>query len=88
MEADSSNFAVRAVLSQEQEGKWWPIVYMSKSLNRVEHNYDIHNKELLAIIKALEECSQYLKDTEHRFEILTDHKNLEYFQTTWRLNRR
>ena len=55
MEADSSDFAVGVVLSQEQEGRWWPIAYMSKSLNEVERNYDIHDKELLAIIVALAE---------------------------------
>ena len=61
---------------------------MSKSLNEVERNYDIYDKELLAIIRALDEWSQYLKGAKHRFEILTDHKNLEYFQTAKKLNRR
>ena len=88
VEADSSDFATGAVLSQEQEGKWWPIAYMSKSLNSVERNYDIYDKELLAIVRALDEWSQYLRGTPQRFEILTDHKNLQYFQTQCKLNRR
>lgn len=88
MEADSSDFATGAILSQEQEGKWWPIAYQSKALSEVEHNYEIHDKELLAIIRALEEWSQYLKGALHKVEVLTDHKNLLYFQTAKNLNRR
>ena len=61
VEADSSNFATGAILSQEQEGKWWPIAYMSRSLNAVERNYDMYDKELLAIVQALDEWSQYLR---------------------------
>ena len=61
---------------------------MSKSLNSVERNYDIYDKELLAIVRALDEWSQYLRGTPQRFEILTDHKNLQYFQTQRKLNRR
>ena len=57
VEADSSNYATGAVLSQMgNDGKWHPVAYLSKSLNSVERNYEIHNKELLAIIRALEEC--------------------------------
>ena len=65
VEADSSDFAMGAILSQEQEGKWWPITYQSKALSKVECNYEIHDKELLAIIQALEEWSQYLKGALH-----------------------
>ncbi len=88
LEADSSDYAIGAVLSQEQEGTWYPIAYMSKSLNDVERNYPIHDKELLAIIRALEEWRHYLEGANHQFEILTDHKNLEYFKTARNLNRR
>ena len=88
VEADSSDYATGAVLSQEQEGVWYPIAYMSRSLNEVERNYPIYDKELLAVIRALEEWRHYLEGAMHRFEILTDHKNLEYFQTARKLNRR
>ena len=58
-EANSSDAATRAVLSQqtspENGGKWHPIAFFSKSLSPVEQNYEIHNKEMLAIIQALEE---------------------------------
>ena len=89
LEADSSDYASGAVLSQESEdGKWHPVAFLSKSLNEVERNYDIHDKELLAIIRALEEWRHYLEGTKHKFEIWTDHKNLEYFMTAKKLNRR
>ena len=89
LEADSSDYASGAVLSQEgEDGKWHPVAFLSKSLNAVERNYDIHDKELLAIIRALEEWRHYLEGTKHKFEIWTDHKNLEYFMTAKKLNRR
>ena len=52
IEADSSDFATRAILSQESldDSKWHPVAFLSKSLSEVEQNYEIHNKEMLAII--------------------------------------
>jgi len=57
IEADSSDFATGAVLSQQltTDGKWHPIVFYSKSLSFMEQNYKIHDKKILAIIRALEE---------------------------------
>jgi len=57
IEADSSDFASGAVLSQQLPGeeKWHPVAFYSKSLSPVEWNYEIHDKEMLAIICALEE---------------------------------
>jgi len=57
VEADSSDFATGAVLSQQSmaDGKWYPVAFYSKSLSSVEWNYEIHDKEMLAIIHALEE---------------------------------
>ena len=89
LEADSSNFATGAILSQEgEDGKWHPVAFMSKSLNEVERNYEIHDKEMLAIIRSLDEWRHYLEGTKHTFQIWTDHKNLEYFMTAKKLNRR
>ena len=89
LEADSSDYAIGAVLSQEgSDGKWHPVAFMSRGLNEVERNYDIHDKEMLAIIRALEEWRHYLEGTKHTFEIWTDHKNLEYFMSAKKLNRR
>jgi len=57
IEADSSDFASGAVLSQQLPGeeKWHPVAFYSKSLSPVERNYEIHDKEMLAIICVLEE---------------------------------
>ena len=51
-------------------------------------NYDIHNKELLAIVEAFREWRVYLKGLAHTMEVYMDHKNLIYFTTTKQLNRR
>ena len=90
IEADSSDFASRAVLSQQLPGeeKWHPVAFYSKSLSPVERNYEIHDKEMLAIIHALEEWRHFLEGAQHPVEIWTDHKNLEYFMTAKKLNRR
>ena len=81
IEADSSNTATGAVLSQwtlsENGRKWHPIAFFSKSLSPVKGNYKIHDKEMLAIIRALEEWRHYLEGTPCQFEVWTDHKNLE-----------
>src|SRR3979490_302888 len=69
-----------------QQGTWKPVAYMSKALNDVERNYDIHDKEMLAIMQALAEWRHYLQGMRQPFEIWMDHKNLEYFMTARKLN--
>jgi hypothetical protein len=88
IEADSSNFMTGAVLSQQSLDnlKWNLIVFYSKSLNTVERNYEIHDKEMLAIMRVLEEWRHFLKGAKEHVEIWTDHKNLEYFMTAKNLN--
>ena len=61
-------------------------MFYSKSLSSVEQNYEIHDKEMLAIIWALEEWRHFLEGATHLVEIWTDHKNLEYFMTAKKLN--
>ena len=64
------------------------MAYISKLLNEAERNYEIHNKEMLAIIWYLEAWRHFLEGAKDRFEIWTDHKNLEYFMKAQKLNRR
>ena len=52
IEADSSDYAIGAVLSQLQDGRWHSIAYLSKSLNETQRNYEIYDKEMLAIMLA------------------------------------
>jgi hypothetical protein len=53
----------------------------------VEQNYEIHDKETLAVMQALEDWRHFLEGAHHKVEIWTDHKNLEYFMTAKKLNR-
>jgi len=90
VEADGSGVATGAVLSQlsPEDDKWHPVAFLSKSLSAVERNYEIHDTEMLAIVRALEEWRHYLEGARHPIEIWTDHKNLEYFRIAQKLNRR
>jgi len=80
VEADALDFAMGGVLSMKcEDEKWRPVAYISKLLNEAERNYEIHNKEMLAIIQCLEVWRHFLEGTKDQFEIWTDYKNLEYF---------
>ena len=65
---------------------WRPVGFVSKSLSETERNYAIHHKELLSVIRGLEEWRHILEGTKHKAEILNDHQNLTYFCTTQNLN--
>jgi len=70
VEADMSDFAVEEVLSMKcKDEKWRPVAYISKSLNEAERNYEIHNKEMLAIIRCLEVWRHFLEGAKDQFEI-------------------
>ena len=69
LETDVSEFAIRGVISVKcEDGKFRPVAYMSHSMTPPERNYPIHNKEMLAIIKATEAWRHYLKATPYAFE--------------------
>ncbi|KAK3526590.1 hypothetical protein QTP70_030730 [Hemibagrus guttatus] len=87
---DASTTGVGAVLSQQQGNpcKLRPCAFFSRKLNPAEVNYDIGNRELLAIKLALEEWRHWLEGAKHPFIVLTDHKNLEYLRDAKRLNPR
>ena len=65
-----------------RDGLWRPVVFFSKSLNETKRNYEIYNKEMLAIVRGLENWRHLLKDAHFKFEVWMDHKNLEYFIKT------
>ena len=80
MEVDASDYTMgRVLLMEYEDGKWRLVAFLSKSLNKTERNYKIHDKEMLVIIKGLENWRHLLEGTCFKFEIWTDHKNLEYF---------
>jgi len=68
--------------------KWRLVAFISKSLSDTERNYEIHEKEILAVVRCLEAWRHFLEGATVRFEIWTDHKNLEYFMKAQKLNRR
>lgn len=89
LETDSSDYAIGACLNQpDDKGKLRPVAYYSRKLSPAELNYDIHDKELLAIVVAFEQWRVYLEGSTYPVQVWTDHKNLIYFTTTKVLNRR
>ena len=80
LKCHASNFATTAVLSQMQvDGMHQPVTFVSKGFSDVECNYQIHDKEMIAIMHALDEWCHFLEGVMEKFEILTDHQNLAYF---------
>ena len=89
MKVDISDYAIGGVLSMKYEDeKWQLVVFLSKSLNKIERNYEIHDKEMLAVIRGLENWKYLLEGVKYKFEAWMDHKNLEYFVKVQKLNRR
>jgi len=69
IETNASEHTIGGVLSQEQEGKWKLIVFLSKTMQPAEKNYEIYDKELLAIVEALTKWKQYLLDATEQSKI-------------------
>ena len=89
IKTDASNCAVAAILSITcSNNEIHPIAFHSCTLSRAELNYDTHDKELLAIFKAFSNWCHYLEGSAQSIDVVTDHKNLEYFSTTKLLTRR
>ena len=87
MEVNASDYTIGEVLSMEcEDGLWRPVAFLSKLLNETERNYKIHDKEMLVIIRGLENRRYLLEGTHFKFEIRTDHKNLKYFMKVQKLN--
>ena len=87
LECDASDFATGAVLNQKgSDDKLHPVAFLSKTLSPAEKKYDIYDKELLAVIRAFKEWRHLLEGTAIPGKVLTDHKNLECFQTKQELN--
>ena len=80
VEVDASGFATGGILSQKHDnGLWHPIAYHSQSMSKDKHNYKIYNREMLGLIRALEDWHHFLEGI--TFEVITDHKNIEWWTT-------
>ena len=89
VETDASDYAIGACIMQiGKDGKLHPVAFYSKKIFSAEMNYDIHDKELLAVVTAFQEWRVYLKRAKYQVKMFTDYQNLTYFLTTKKLNRR
>lgn len=88
VEVDASSTGIRAILSQCQgnPSKLFPCAHYSRKLTPTEQNYDVGDRELLAMKAALEQWRHWLEGSKHPFIVLTDHRNLEYLRSAKRLN--
>lgn len=90
VEVDASDTGVGAVLSQRSpsDQKLHPCAFFSRRLTPAESNYDVGNRELLAVVLALQEWRHWLEGSTLPFVVWTDHKNLSYLRSARRLNSR
>lgn len=89
IECDASMFATGAVLRQRNANQdWMPVAYLSRALSPAERNYQIYDKELLAVVRAFETWQHYLEGSPHVIQVISDHKNLTYWRSAQKLTRR
>jgi hypothetical protein len=81
LETDASGFAIGAILSQEYDGNYHPVAFMSKTMTSAERNYPTHDQELLAVIRALEQWRHLLEGAKRPILIHTDNFALKHFAT-------
>ncbi|KAJ1042189.1 hypothetical protein NDA10_007446 [Ustilago hordei] len=81
LETDASDFAIAGVLKQEHEGRWHPVAFYSRKMSSAEKNYEIHDKELLAVVACLTQWRHMLAGLPSQLVILTDHEALKYFKS-------
>ncbi|KAJ1038196.1 hypothetical protein NDA10_006578 [Ustilago hordei] len=81
LETDASDFAIAGVLKQEHEGRWHPVAFHSRKMSSAKKNYEIHDKELLAVVACLTQWRHMLAGLPSQLVILTDHEALKYFKS-------
>jgi len=87
VEADVLEYTTGGVLLMKcKDEKWRPVAFISKLLNETERNYEIHNREILVIIRCLDEWRHLLEGAQSKFKIWSNYKNLEYFMSSQKLN--
>ena len=69
IETNTSGHAIGGVFLQEQDSKWKPITFLSRTMQLAEQNYEIYDKELLVIVEAIIKWKQYLLDTTEKFKL-------------------
>ena len=88
VKTDVSDYALAAILSiMTKDNEIYPIAFHSQMFSALELNYNVHDKELLAIFEAFKIWRHYLEGSASPIDVVMDHKNLEYFSTTKILTR-
>jgi hypothetical protein len=87
LEVDASQFALGAILYQrDDKGKLRPVAYHSETFNKAEQGYNIHDRELLTVVKGLENWRHLLLGAKHKVTVYTDHANLQYYRQPQKIN--
>ena len=80
VETDASDYTLAAILlAYDMEGALHPITFHSRTFTGPELNYNVHDKELSAIFEAFKRWRHYLEGSAKPIDVVTNHKNLEYF---------
>ena len=89
VETNASDYALSTILStiSDSDNEVHLIAFHSRTFMSMELNYDVHDKELLAIFEAFKSWHHYLEGSPTPVDVITDHKNLKYFSTTKLLTR-
>ena len=83
MKTDTSDYALATILSiVNEENEVHLVAFHFHTFSMVELNYNMHDKELLAIFEAFKIWQHYLEGPAYPIDVVTDHKNLKYFSTT------
>ena len=85
---DASGFAISGILSQLHGSTWHPVAFYSRKCSAAECNYDVPDREMLAVVESMRHWRHYLEGSHHPVQVYSDHKNLEPFMSTKVLNRR
>ena len=89
LEVDASTYGIGAILmQQDKEGKRYDVGYYSKALNDTERNYDVWDREFMAIVWGLQNWRHLLVRNPHPVKVYTDHTNLQYYRYPQKVNRR
>ena len=88
VETDASDFDLGQFLSEKHRGGLHLIAFHSRKFSNAEINFDMADKELLTIVDCYKRWRRYLEGARHQVQVITDHQNLDLFQTTKVLNRR
>ena len=87
--ANISEKTIKACLQQINDKEWkWLVTCYTQKLTSTEQWYDVHDQKMLAIVKTLKKWRVYLLEAKHQIIIKLDHKNLQYFMITKKLNKR